>query len=415
MSEIRVCTGLRRIHIENVQSIVDLTLDFDETGVYRLVGDNDVGKSAILRAITALFTNVSRSNYKEYISDWADTFIVEGWFYDGGYVKLSRGAEDFYEWSIPNSSEKILKTDGKVPLELQKYFNLYSENDKSKLTLNFNLQGDVLPFVDTTASDNFWLTQKALGTNLLLKASKRMKLNNSDIDKEIKITNENIEYENEIAKKIDNEIRTDEEFIDKLSRNISVINEEQSELEKIKEFKGLLDTVNSMKTRLQEIPVVSDLEFHQLSTKSNELALLKEYKNQLDSISLLKRNLEINEVKSNQLRDLEILQEKDSEIVLLNKYKKEKDHITTLKTKYSTIMSSINALDLSTFSNKISEMNDLLKFKKEKEYINNLVKSKENTEVLVGNIEKEILELKTEEKICPVCGSDLLEIHTHSE
>lgn len=415
MSEIRVCTGLRRIHIENVQSIVDLTLDFDETGVYRLVGDNDVGKSAILRAITALFTNVSRSNYKEYISDWADTFIVEGWFYDGGYVKLSRGAEDFYEWSIPNSGEKILKTDGKVPLELQKYFNLYSENDKSKLTLNFNLQGDVLPFVDTTASDNFWLTQKALGTNLLLKASKRMKLNNSDIDKEIKITNENIDYENEIAKKIDNEIRTDEEFIDKLSRNISVINEEQSELEKIKEFKGLLDTVNSMKTRLQEIPVVSDLEFHQLSTKSNELSLLKEYKNQLDSISLLKRNLEINELKSNQLRDLEILQEKDSEIVLLNNYKKEKEHITTLKIKYSTIMNSINVLDLSTFSNKISEMNDLLKFKKEKEYINNLVKSKENTELLVVNIEKEILELKTEEKICPVCGSDLLEVHTHSE
>ncbi|MEQ2561403.1 ATP-binding protein, partial [Sutterella wadsworthensis] len=214
-SEIQeIPTGLRRIHIENVQSIADLTLDFEESGVYRLVGDNDVGKSAILRAINALFHNVSRSSYKEYISDWADTFVVEGWFYDGGYVKLSRGANDFYEWSIPSSGNIVMKTDGKVPPELEEYFNLYTEKDKSKLTLNFNLQGDVLPFVDTSASDNFWLTQKALGTNVLLNASKMLKKENQDNQKLVKNTIENIDYEVAISEKIANEIENDSSVLD---------------------------------------------------------------------------------------------------------------------------------------------------------------------------------------------------------
>jgi energy-coupling factor transporter ATP-binding protein EcfA2 len=273
--------------------VSDLTLDFEKNGVYRLVGDNDVGKSAILRGINALFHNVSRSSYKEYISDWADTFIVEGWFYDGGYVKLSRGVNDYYEWSLPTGGNTLLKTDGKVPPELEEYFNLYTEKDKSKLTLNFNLQGDVLPFVDTSASDNFWLTQKALGTNILLNANKLLKKENQENQKLVKTTIDNIDYEMKISEKIANEIENDSYELNMLSDGIRVINEELAELEELYKASDKEIYLSELKSEFENIPILSESEIGELYNEANEYSLIKKYQDYALKIETTKNKIKV--------------------------------------------------------------------------------------------------------------------------
>lgn len=413
-SEIQeIPTGLRRIHIENVQSIADLTLDFEESGVYRLVGDNDVGKSAILRAINALFHNVSRSSYKEYISDWADTFVVEGWFYDGGYVKLSRGANDFYEWSIPSSGNIVMKTDGKVPPELEEYFNLYTEKDKSKLTLNFNLQGDILPFVDTSASDNFWLTQKALGTNVLLNASKMLKKENQDNQKLVKNTIENIDYEVAISEKIANEIENDSSVLDLLSDGINVINEEYEELEILYDALNKEQSFKTLKENYENIPILSEQELSELYAQANDLNTIIKYRDYFVKVNNAKNSLRIIDDMLTKL-NIEDLQKEINDFKFLKEVLEKEKYIDIMKDKLNSLTSKIISDDeIINCGNEIKLIESL------KEYKNKLIKNNDlklnlkTVDSKILNIDDEILKLKEEEKICPLCGSDLLKAHTH--
>lgn len=413
-SEIQeIPTGLRRIHIENVQSIADLTLDFEESGVYRLVGDNDVGKSAILRAINALFHNVSRSSYKEYISDWADTFVVEGWFYDGGYVKLSRGANDFYEWSIPSSGNIVMKTDGKVPPELEEYFNLYTEKDKSKLTLNFNLQGDVLPFVDTSASDNFWLTQKALGTNVLLNASKMLKKENQDNQKLVKNTIENIDYEVAISEKIANEIENDSSVLDLLSDGINVINEEYEELEILYDALNKEQSFKTLKENYENIPILSEQELSELYAQANDLNTIIKYRDYFVKVNNAKNSLRIIDDMLTKL-NIEDLQKEINDFKFLKEVLEKEKYIDIMKDKLNSLTSKIISDDeIINCGNEIKLIESL------KEYKNKLIKNNDlklnlkTVDSKILGIDDEILKLKEEEKICPLCGSDLLKAHTH--
>lgn len=413
-SEIQeIPTGLRRIHIENVQSIADLTLDFEESGVYRLVGDNDVGKSAILRAINALFHNVSRSSYKEYISDWADTFVVEGWFYDGGYVKLSRGANDFYEWSIPSSGNIVMKTDGKVPPELEEYFNLYTEKDKSKLTLNFNLQGDVLPFVDTSASDNFWLTQKALGTNVLLNASKMLKKENQDNQKLVKNTIENIDYEVAISEKIANEIVNDSSVLDLLSDGINVINEEYEELEILYDALNKEQSFKTLKENYENIPILSEQELSELYAQANDLNTIIKYRDYFVKVNNAKNSLRIIDDMLTKL-NIEDLQKEINDFKFLKEVLEKEKYIDIMKDKLNSLTSKIISDDeIINCGNEIKLIESL------KEYKNKLIKNNDlklnlkTVDSKILGIDDEILKLKEEEKICPLCGSDLLKAHTH--
>lgn len=413
-SEIQeIPTGLRRIHIENVQSIADLTLDFEESGVYRLVGDNDVGKSAILRAINALFHNVSRSSYKEYISDWADTFVVEGWFYDGGYVKLSRGANDFYEWSIPSSGNIVMKTDGKVPPELEEYFNLYTEKDKSKLTLNFNLQGDILPFVDTSASDNFWLTQKALGTNVLLNASKMLKKENQDNQKLVKNTIENIDYEVAISEKIANEIENDSSVLDLLSDGINVINEEYEELEILYDALNKEQSFKTLKENYENIPILSEQELSELYAQANDLNTIIKYRDYFVKVNNAKNSLRIIDDMLTKL-NIEDLQKEINDFKFLKEVLEKEKYIDIMKDKLNSLTSKIISDDeIINCGNEIKLIESL------KEYKNKLIKNNDlklnlkTVDSKILGIDDEILKLKEEEKICPLCGSDLLKAHTH--
>ena len=498
MSEETNLTGLRRVRLQNVQSIADLTLDFEQKGVYRLVGDNEIGKSAILRGIRALFHNVSRNSYKEYISDWATSFVVEGWFYDGGYVKLSRGANDFYEWSIPSGGNLVEKTDGKVPPELQEYFNLYTENDKSRITLNFNLQGDILPFVDTTASDNYWLSQKAFGTNILLNASKNLKSENSEINKQIKRTMEDIAKDKDFCDRMANEIEIDTFELSTFKTGVSVVNEEFSELQDLYIVFEKESDLEKNKLSFEQIPTLSESEMFgylglaneyntlvkfrniqkELERKSSEYTLLN---NSLDNFdidslkvyeaecSLLKKAFlqESKNISDNNLLDtilskmpeeeaLRDLREHIEELNLINKLfnqevKNNKDKVvleSILKrfpdeqemdsiTETLSILKAQQNLLEKTVANKqaIEKVQALINLLPEKDLnecieqtdilvLSNTYKEKSiekhfnmnklnevDSEIL--NIESEIQKIKEEQKVCPVCGSDIAKIHTH--
>src|SRR5699024_9959673 len=68
---------------------------------------------------------------------------------------------------------RVDKTSGRVPEELVEYFNLYYEAEKTKRYLNITSSDDPLLFVSTTGGDNDRLLQIALGTEVVMGASKK--------------------------------------------------------------------------------------------------------------------------------------------------------------------------------------------------------------------------------------------------
>lgn len=70
-----------KVHIENFQSIVDETLEF--SGLSTITGQNNSGKSVIVRAILSVFTNSAPSSYIHHGKDYMRVRID---FPDGAYV-----------------------------------------------------------------------------------------------------------------------------------------------------------------------------------------------------------------------------------------------------------------------------------------------------------------------------------------
>ena len=172
---------MKKLRIKNFLAIKDATVEFDENGVYHIKGRNNVGKSALLKAINTLFNNVSQQEIKEFLRDGQSTFLLDSEMHDGSTVKLSRGATDYYAWNVNGVEGRLDKTKGKVPDALVRYYNLYTDTERTNECLNVRLPRDVLTFVDTSKMDSYYLVQKALRTEEYVLASQKVNAKKREI------------------------------------------------------------------------------------------------------------------------------------------------------------------------------------------------------------------------------------------
>lgn len=405
--------AIKRIRIKDSQSIKSLDLDFEENGVFRLDGNNDIGKSSILRAVSALFQNVPNLHYKDYISDWADSFEVEAYFYDGSRVLLSRGLLDYYEWELPSGSGRADKTKGKVPEEVEAYFNLYNESVKTKQVLNFNLPGDSLPFVDTSPLDNYWLMQKALGTEDFLKGTRYLNRKINEGSKDLKLILELVEEQNEKLEEINSEITFDKRQLSSVDRFAHILEIEHAALLEMYVLEEDESNLQQIRNTLAALPNVSDEQFLEIVQLENQVAAMTEFVTVATDLQEAKQELEISSNLLNEMtideavsiqEEIQVLEKvlKDSEVVQTSKQELEK--LNRLYTELSQILVVEEGLRT------ISEM---------EQYIEEAVRIEKQREVLPkheANLEKlhvEIERLKVELGVCPFCDSDLTIAHNH--
>lgn len=172
---------LKTLRIRNLLAIKDATVEFDENGVFHIKGRNNVGKSALLKAINILWNNVNQIEVKEFLRDNTTTFVLDAEMHDGSTVKLSRGTTDYYVWNILGVEGRLDKTKGKVPEILHKYYNLYTDNERTHECLNVRLPRDILTFVDTTKTETYYLVQKALRTEEYILAAQKAEAKKREI------------------------------------------------------------------------------------------------------------------------------------------------------------------------------------------------------------------------------------------
>lgn len=192
----------KRIYIKDFQSIEEIELHLFENKFHHIMGLNNIGKSSIIKAITSLVNNVSSRVVPFYIRDGAESFIIESEDFDGNWVKLSRGKEDYYEWLIGGEKGFLPGTAGRVPTEVSDYFNFYIDDEKTKEIINIRPPRSKLLFVDTTFGENYYLLQKALKIEEFLAAIRLGDKRKREIAKHVRQLNERLEEEKELLQGI---------------------------------------------------------------------------------------------------------------------------------------------------------------------------------------------------------------------
>lgn len=230
--------NLNRIEIENFQSIDFLSVPLSNTGVHWVNGKPNVGKSAVLKAVQALFTNVSNNRYKEMIRDGEDAFRVKGYFSNGDWVELIRGEDDRYSWVIDGQAGSMAKTQGKVPFELKNYYGLYWTGDKIKRNLNFTLVGDQLFFVETSSGDNTLILEKALGTDRLTRVGQYADSEKKEVRSELKTIRAFHEESDKKLERLAREVDEGEERLNGVDRLENTLKSEIHTYDKLDDLVG---------------------------------------------------------------------------------------------------------------------------------------------------------------------------------
>lgn len=369
----RVETGtkLKKLHVKNVQSIKDLVVTFDENGVFQFKGANNVGKSALLKALTVVMRNVSNNQYKDFLRDEEKTFEVTFEDFSGNKVHLSRGAVDFYEWEINGKKGRMDKTQGKVPLEVRDFFNLYEENEKTKTCLNIRLPRETLLFVDTTPGDNAMMFQKALGTEEYMLAIKQVDSRAREINKEVKLVEGYLEQEQETLDETNKKLATEEQSVKNMERYEEKLRQEYEEFKQVEHMLQLTGEYASKKKEVKEKKEI----IQQLDVKP--------IKDGIDKLSALIA----------------------VEDAILEKEKLEK----SIKQKNN----KLDQFNLDNFDKEFQQIEKIEEFislfQAYKLMVTDLKEKKEQGEQAKAELDA----FKEEVDVCPFCGSELSESHTH--
>lgn len=270
---------LKKLRVRNVQSAKDVTINFGENGVFHLVGPNNIGKSVLVKSIQALFLNVSNNRYKEYLRDDCETFIVEGEMWSGDKLKLSRGATDYYEWTINGVEGRMDKTGGKVPKAVEDSVNMYVDKEKTNQCLNIRLPRSVLLFVDMTAGDTAYIMQKSLGTEEFLHSMKLSEKKRKSTAKEITTVEEYKERENVKLTALETTLSKEKTKLEKVMAYEAVLNEEYALYEAIEDIartaKNMQKTKNELTEKKKNLKEVDGAEAKKLIDELTEIEELR--------------------------------------------------------------------------------------------------------------------------------------------
>lgn len=406
---------IKTLRVRNLQSMRDFTVSFDRKGVFKLDGNNNIGKSALTEAIRILAKNVPNNQYKFYLRDGCDHFIIDYVGWDDAKVTLSRGSVDFYEWELADGTRgRSDKTSGKVPTELEKYFNLYHEKEKTNQVLNLRMKDDVIPFVGMTPGDNNFVLQKALGTEDYLLGLKAVQKTKSESAKEVKLLDVQLEQETERLQEVTARLTKKKRSLAEVERYEAVLIGEYAILEAVEDVQqareGLAketERLENLKSRVSDLPVA---EGERLFELLGDIQGLQEARKQLVALeheyTWKKERLQGLETEEGAeaialLEDIRELQQAKENLLNLMK------ELETLRVRLSGVEDAEEAEKLLVLLGDIQELQD------NKKHLHVLEGQFTQAQAKKKQAEQELEQLKNEMGVCPLCGIDIHQEHVH--
>lgn len=164
---------ISKIYIKNFRNIGDVTLDFNESPIICLVGDNEAGKTSVVKAFSVCALHSTPRDQKDFIRDNTQMFGVAIDLKDGHRI-IRKKSPDVNKYQVirpDGTSWETTKIAEGLPVEVSKLMGLIEEPE-TKEYLHIRTYEDKLLFVVTQSSTNYKVMYDALKVGQLTRAIK---------------------------------------------------------------------------------------------------------------------------------------------------------------------------------------------------------------------------------------------------
>lgn len=164
---------IKKIYVKNFRNIGEAIIDFSDSPIVSLIGENESGKTSIVKAFSVCALHSTPRDQKDFIRDGTDGFGVAIELCDGTIVtRVKRPSLNWYSVKNPDGTEwNTSKIDSGLPIAVQKVMGLIEEPE-TKEFLQVRTYEDQLLFVVTPASTNYKVMYDALKVDQLTRAIK---------------------------------------------------------------------------------------------------------------------------------------------------------------------------------------------------------------------------------------------------
>ena len=227
---------LKTLRVKNFRSIGDVTIDFTESPIIVLTGDNEAGKTSIVKAFAVLATNDNPRGQKDFIRDGSNGFGIAADLEDGTtVVRIKTPQLNRYELSKPGEDDWVtnkIDDGGDVPYPIVQVMGIVKEPETKEL-LHIRTYEDNLLFVVTNASTNYKVMYNALKVEQLTNAiglgseeANRLRNNINTNDIAIKTLLDNLRkikvHDTEAVSNIKDRVAGQLHTLDKISRAMEI-------------------------------------------------------------------------------------------------------------------------------------------------------------------------------------------------
>lgn len=162
---------IKTIRIKNFRNIGDVTLDFEESPIISLIGDNEAGKTSVIKAIGVCALHADPKSQLSYIRDGTKGFGVFIELEDGTQVmRLKTHSSNQYHVKSADGEEwSTTKIDAGLPVKVKEVMGMIEEAE-TKQYLQIRTYEDLLLFVVTPSSTNYKVMYDALKADQITKA-----------------------------------------------------------------------------------------------------------------------------------------------------------------------------------------------------------------------------------------------------
>ena len=221
---------IKEIYIKNFRNIGEAVIDFNESPIVCLVGENEAGKTSVIKAFEVCALHANPREQKNYIRDGTKMFGIAIKLEDGTIVKrVKMDTVNKYAVEKPDGTVwDTAKLAEGLPIEVQNVMGLIEEPE-TKEFLHVRTYEDKMLFVVTPASTNYKVMYDALKVDQLTRAIKNGSIEANALRSEINSNEDKITafttairgikiYDISILQKVRDRLVNQLSLLDKLDR-----------------------------------------------------------------------------------------------------------------------------------------------------------------------------------------------------
>ena len=166
---------IQKIYIRNFRNLDNVEIDFTQSPIVSLVGDNEAGKTSVVKAISVCALHDSPKSQKGFIRTGTDKFGIGIELQDKTLITRIKAESGLNKYSIkyPDGREfSIDKLADGLPIQVQEIMGLLKEPETGEY-LQIRTYENLLLFALTPSSTNYKMVYEALNIEQIVKAIKR--------------------------------------------------------------------------------------------------------------------------------------------------------------------------------------------------------------------------------------------------